>query len=158
MRSRRETCLNIASLTAALATRAWGRGRAEALTVSFDFAAGGRGSLLIPARINGRAGLLLLDTGSSHTILRASVAGVNPAQLAPPMAGPGVIGDAVGQEVTLEVGGHVQQRRVAVMDLSQALSTYREKIDGLLGLDFMLEFSQTVIDLKARVITFVARL
>ena len=101
MSTRRETCLNIASLTAALATRALGRGPSKALMVSFDFASGGRGSLLIPARINGRAALLLVDTGSSHTILRASVAGVNPAELAPP--GPAVIGDAVDREVTLEV-------------------------------------------------------
>jgi predicted aspartyl protease len=154
MFTRREACLNLASLTAIPATRAWGREPAEAFAVSFDFASGGRGSLLIPARINGRAALLLLDTGSSHTILRASAAGVNSAEVAPPVVGPGVIGDAVGQEVTLEVGGHVSRRRVAVMDLSRALSMFREKIDGLLGLDFLLGFSRTVIDLKARVITF----
>ena len=43
----------------------------------------------------------------------------------------------------------------AVMDLSMALSSYREKIDGLLGLDFLLEFSQTVINVSERVVWFI---
>jgi hypothetical protein len=89
--------------------------------------------------------------------VRPSVAGVNPAELAPPTAGAGIIGDAVGREVTLEVGRQVwQRRRVAVMDLSPMLSAYRETIDGLLGIDFFLEFSQSVINLKDRTVTFVA--
>jgi len=68
-----------------------------------------------------------------------------------------VIGDAVGREVTLEVGQRVwQRRRVSVMDLSAALSAYQEKIDGLLGIDFFLEFSQAVIDLNKRVFTFIS--
>ena len=127
----------------------------QELTIPFDFAVD-RGSLLVRARINGRTALLILDTGSSHTILRPSAAGVNPAELAAPRTGAGVIGDAVGREVTLEVAQRVWlRRRVSVMDLSAALSTYREKIDGLLGLDFLLEFSEAEINLKARSITLV---
>ena len=41
------------------------------------------------------------------------------------------------------------------MDLSQVLSAYKERVDGLLGLDFLLEFSQAVIHLKKRVVTFI---
>ena len=127
----------------------------QELTIPFDFAAD-RGSLLVHARINGRAALLIVDTGSSHTILRPSAAGVNPAELVAPRTGAGVIGDAVGREITLEVAQRVWvRRRVSVMDLTAALSTYREKIDGLLGLDFLLEFSQAEINLKARSITLV---
>lgn len=111
---------------------------------------------MVRARINGRAAILIVDTGSSHTILRPSAAGVNPAELAAPRTGAGVIGDAVGREVTLEMAQRVWlRRRVSVMDLSAALSAYREKIDGLLGLDFLLEFSQAVINLRARTMTLV---
>ena len=159
MGTRRETCLRIASLAAILALRTRGQDQArnrsgEPLTVPFDFAAG-RGSLLVRVRINRRAALLIVDTGSSHTVLLPSSAGVNPKELAAPRTGAGVSGDAVGQDVTLELGQHLWQRRVAVMDLSAVLSGYREKIDGLLGLDFLFEFSQAVINLKNRTITFV---
>ena len=41
------------------------------------------------------------------------------------------------------------------MDLSNVLSVYREKIDGLLRIDFLLEFPQTVINVKTREITFI---
>ncbi len=99
----------------------------------------------------------MLDTGSSHTILRPSVAGMNPSEsLAKPRTGAGVVGDATGHAVTLEVGQRVWPGRpVAVMDLSDALSPYKEKIGGLLGLDFLLEFSQVVINLKETQVSFV---
>lgn len=112
--------------------------------------------MLIEARVSGRAALLILDTGSSHTILVPSIAGVHPAELAASRAGAGIIGDAVGRQITLEVGGCIVQRhRVSVMDLSQAFSAYREKIDGLLGIEFLLQFSQATINLKSRSITLV---
>jgi aspartyl protease len=160
MCTRRETCIKAASLIAAFVTpvrgqRRQGNTNSEELTIPFDFAAG-RGSLLVRVRIDNRPALLIVDTGSSHTILRPSIAGVSPAELAAPRSGAGVIGDAVGREITLEVGQRVwPRRRVAVMDLSQSLSAYQEKIDGLLGIDFFLEFSQAVIHLKNRRVTFV---
>lgn len=45
-------------------------------TIHFDFAVD-RGSLLVRARLNGRAAVLIADTGSSHTIWRPSAAGLN---------------------------------------------------------------------------------
>jgi Aspartyl protease len=165
MYTRRETCLIASRLVssglffpAVFAAHAQGARQSspttDALTIPF-FLASGRGSLLIRARINRRDALLIVDTGSSHTILQPAVAGVNPTELAAPRVGPGIMGDAVGQDVTLEVGPHISQRRVSVMDLSSALSVYQERIDGLLGIDFLMDFSQTVINLKDRVITFV---
>lgn len=160
MCTRRQTFAQAASLTAmcltpVLGQRRSGNGNGQDLTIPFDFAAD-RGSLLVRARINGRRVILIVDTGSSHTILLPSAAGVNPAELAAPRTGAGVLGDAVGREVTLEIGERVwQRRRVSVMDLSAALSAYREKIDGLLGIDFFLEFSQAAINLKGRSISFI---
>jgi len=160
MCTRRETLVRAAWLVTAFATPSRGQragnGNGRQLTVPFDFAAD-RGSLLVRARINNRAAILIVDTGSSHTILRPTAAGVSPAELRAPRTGAGMIGDAVGREVTLEVGQWVwQRRRVSVMDLSAALSAYHEKIDGLLGIDFFLEFSQAVIDLNKRVFTFIS--
>jgi hypothetical protein len=159
MTTRRQTCTQAASLITLSISQALGRDAkvgGVGLAVPFEFAQG-RGSMLVPARINSKPALLIIDTGSAHTIVRPSVAGVSPAELAPPLVGAGIMGDAVGREVTLEVGRQVWQRRgVAVMDLSQMLAAYRETIDGLLGMDFFLEFSQCVINLKDRTVTFVA--
>ena len=160
MCSRRESGTKAIALMAAFAAHARGQGktgnrRSQALTIPFEFAAG-RGSLLVRAHINRQSALLMLDTGSSHTILRPSVAGINPGELAKPRRGAGVIGDAIGQVVTLEIGQRVwPSRRVTVMDLSEALSPYQEKIGGLLGLDFLLEFSQVVINLKEALVSFI---
>src|SRR5579872_2184308 len=159
MITRRQACAKAASLcTLAIAPALAGSGKdaVHGLSIPFEFAKD-RGSLLVSARINSRPALLILDTGSAHTILLPSSAGVNRKGLARPMLGIGISGDAVGSEVTLEVGRHVwQRRRVAVMDLSPILSAYQETVDGLLGMDFFLEFSQSVINLKDRTITFVS--
>jgi predicted aspartyl protease len=155
MWSRRESLPKTIALLTAFAAQAQGKRSSPPLTVPFEFASG-RGSLLIQARVNRQAVLLMIDTGSSHTVLRPSVAGINPQELAKPRTGAGVVGDAIGQEVTLEVGQRVWSgRRVVVMDLSDALSPYKEKIGGLLGLDFLLEFSQVVINLKETQVSFV---
>ena len=158
--ARRSVCLAIARAIGFLATRFVALSQPVntndgAFTIPFDFASG-RGSLLVQARINTQKAVLILDTGSSHTILRPHMVDMRRSELAAPRVGVGIIGDAVGREVTLEVGDYkLWRHRVAVMDLSPAVSAYREKIDGLLGIEFLLNFSQTLIDLKARRITFI---
>jgi len=142
---------------AALVTPVAGQGSQndDELTVPFEFAAG-RGSILVHARVNNRPALLIVDTGSTHTILRPSVVGVSAEELQSPRIAGGFTGDAVGREVTLEIGSRAWRRRpVAVMDLSQTLSAYKERIDGLLGLDLLLEFSQAVFHFKTRSMTLV---
>ena len=125
----------------------------QSVTIPFEFAASRR-SMLFRARIDRRAALLILDTGSSHTILLPPAAGVSSAELASPRTGGGIIGDALAREVRLEVGPLVwQRRRVSVMDFSAALAAYAEKIDGLLGMDFLFEFSEATIDFKRRRVT-----
>lgn len=161
MYTRRESATKAIALFAAFAAHARGQGKArsqnpQALTIPFEFASG-HGSLLVRARINRQSALLIMDTGSSHTILRPSVAGINAGELAKPRTGAGVIGDAVSQVVALELGQRAwPERRVTVMDLSEPLSAYQEKIGGLLGLDFLLEFSQVVINLKESLVSFIA--
>jgi hypothetical protein len=112
--------------------------------------------LLIGARVNRKPVVLIVDTGSSHTVVGPALVGMNPSELSRARPGAGVLGDAVGREVSLEVGEGVwPRRRVSVMDLTQALAAYTERVDGLLGLDFFLEFSQANINLRERVVTFI---
>jgi predicted aspartyl protease len=152
MYTRRETFRKAALLAA---TAAPGRSQASLnIVVPFQYAIG-RGSILIRARINRKPAVLIVDTGSSHVIIRPALLGIDPKRLFRTRPGAGVIGDAIGQEVTLEVGDSVwPRRRVSIMDLTAVLSAYNEPIDGLLGLDFLLEFSQATINLKDRILTF----
>lgn len=114
--------------------------------------------MLVRVRINNKPAILIFDTGSAHTIVRPELVGVTPKELIPTQmggSGGGFIGDAVGREVSLEVGSSTwKKRKVAVMDLSQVLSVYEEKIDGILGLDFIKEFRQVTINVKEKTITF----
>src|SRR5277367_6079484 len=127
MLTRRQACVQTAAQTvawmAAFVTPAVGRGQGSQndgeLTVPFEYAAG-RGSMLVRARVDNRPALLIVDTGSTHTILRPSVVGVSAAELGSPRIAGGLIGDAVGREVTLQIGQRTwRRRRVTVMDLSQ---------------------------------------
>lgn len=40
------------------------------------------------------------------------------------------------------------------MDLARLLAVYDERVDGLLGLDFLQEFSSVLIDTETKKITF----
>jgi hypothetical protein len=153
MYTRRQTFWKAGALLASALARAQDEPRS--VRVPFQHAAG-RGSILIQARVNGKPAVLIVDTGSSHTILRPALLRIATSELARPRTGGGVVGDAIGREVALEVGEHVwPRRRVSVMDLTQVLAAYTERIDGLLGLDFFLDHSQAIINFKDRAITFI---
>lgn len=128
-----------------------------ALQISFDYATS-RASMLVRVLVNDRPAVLIFDTGSAHTIVRPELVGINPKELIPTQMarnGGGFMGDAVGREVSLQVGGFTWKKRaVVVMDLSQVLSVYTEKIDGILGVDFIKEFRQVTINVKEKTITF----
>ncbi len=126
----------------------------DRFTVPFEYTTG-RAALLVRARINRRPAALILDTGSTHTIVTAAFLGVPERAIAPARPGAGVLGDATGAEIDLEFGTRVWRRRVAVMDLSRVLSNYQERIDGLLGLDFFLQFSQVALNLEDRAVTLI---
>jgi len=117
-----------------------------------------RGSILVQVRINDKPALLILDTGSSHTIIRPEFLGMKPSELIPTQTatGGGLKGDAVGREATLQIGRwKLQKQRVAVMDLRQVLSVYREKIDGILGLDFLFQFERVTMHFKEKTVVLV---
>ena len=126
------------------------------LKVPFEYAKG-RNSILLPVRINDKPALLILDTGAAHTVLCPEVAGIDRKELVPSQIAEGggwFIDDAVGREVAFQVGNlKWEKRRVVVMDLSQVLSGYHQKVDGILGMDFLSEFSLVTINTKDQMLT-----
>lgn len=128
----------------------------QSLKIPFEYASE-RNSLLVRVRINGRPAILILDTGSAHTVLRPEAVGVPRSTLIPARrshSGAGVIGDAVTKEVTLQIGERISKRHLVVlMDLSDILAAYQEDLDGVLGLDFLRQYSRVSVDLSERTIS-----
>jgi hypothetical protein len=138
-------------------TEAANRTDHRALQVAYELV-NARAGMLLHVRINDTPALMILDTGSTHTIIQPRVLGSKAPKVAPAHPGPegvGFIGDGVGYEVQLQVGEWKWKRcTVVVMDLARVLAVYNERVDGLLGLDFVEEFSSILIDRETRTITF----
>lgn len=135
-----------------------GRGSVEgeqSLKIPFEYASN-RNSLVVRVRINDRPALLILDTGSAHTVLRPEAVGVPRSELTPArrsQPGAGFIGDAISKEVNLQIGERVLKRhQVVLMDLTDILAAYQENLDGVLGLDFLRQYSRIIVDLRERTI------
>lgn len=111
------------------------------------------GSILIRAQVNGHWATLVVDTGSSHTILSWELVQVSPLALphAPaPSKASGLVGRGVWSKATLEIGAMTwTDHRVLVtndfQDLSKSVS---EKVDGILGEDVLKDFNSVVIDFQ----------
>lgn len=124
----------------------------QVLQVPLEYATG-KNALLIHARINNKPALLILDTGSSQTVLEPQIAGLKAEGNPHPEAG--FRSDGVRHEVELQVGNMIWKKwPVKVMDQSETLSAYLENPDGILGLDFLQEFSNVALDLEAKTVTF----
>jgi hypothetical protein len=123
----------------------------DSVKLPFDYTSN-RNALLVYVSVNGKEALLILDTGSAHTVLRPEAVGVKRKELSAGHVSPGgggFIGDAVGREVTLQVGERVWPKyRIVVMDLSQVLAAYQENLDGVLGMDFLQSYNHIAIDLR----------
>jgi hypothetical protein len=113
------------------------------------------GSILIQAQVNGRAGLLLVDTGCSHTVLSPAIVGVNPLfspRASAPVKGSALTGVAAWARATIEIGTlKWSDRRVLVTDGFDEISkNMKQKVDGLVGEDLLKEFTCVVIDFRNR--------
>ena len=111
------------------------------------------GSILIRARVNGQPATLVVDTGSSHTILSSELLQVRALALQhadAPGKGSGYVGNAGWAKATVEVGTNTwRDRRVLVMDDFQDMSdSMKQKVDGILGEDVLRQFDVVVIDFK----------
>lgn len=113
------------------------------------------GSILIKAQVNGRPAKLIVDTGSSHTILSSDLLQIRPVALEradAPSKGSGYVGSAGWGKATLEVGtAKWSDRKVLVMnDFQEMSSTLQERVDGIIGADILLQFDTVIIDFKNR--------
>jgi hypothetical protein len=119
-------------------------------------------AILVKVEINKKAALMILDTGSSRTILDSRI--VDPDSLEPhrPVSvgkGSGISDDgARWGKATLQVGTHLfRNHRVVVLDMRDVSRNYQQQIDGLLGQDVLCEFDRVVLDFGRRKIAFGSR-
>jgi hypothetical protein len=111
------------------------------------------GSILVRAQVNGRPATLIVDTGSSHTILSSELLQVRPLALEraeTPVRGSGLVGSAGWAKATVELGAlKWPDRRILVMSVFQEISnSMKHRVDGILGEDLLKEFDSVVIDFK----------
>jgi len=109
------------------------------------------GSILVRVRVNGEPAVLLVDTGSSHTILSGTFLGLNPLLLErarAPVKGSGLLGIAGWATATIDLGRmNSSKRRVLVMDEFREISKgMKQRVDGILGEDVLDEFTSVAID------------
>jgi hypothetical protein len=111
------------------------------------------GAILIRGQVNKQPVTLVVDTGSSHTILSSELLRVRPLALEhadAPAKGSGYVGSAGWAKATIEIGTMTwPDRRVLVMDDFRDLSnSMKQRVDGIVGEDVLKEFDFVVLDFK----------
>lgn len=109
------------------------------------------GLVLVKVEVNGRPAVLIVDTASNHTIISSEFADM-PRTMDNTVStskGSGLTGTGVFARTTLRVGPITwRDHRIVVMDMREFSKSMGQKIDGLLGMDFLTEFELVVVDLK----------
>ncbi len=139
-----------------MAAAGWGRGlpKKEHSGSGIPFEVNQKfGAILVRVQVNKLPATLVLDTGSSHTMLSSTLLRVRPLaseHADPPAKGSGYVGSAGWAKATLEIGNMTwPDRKVLVMDDFQDLSnSMQQKVDGILGEDVLKEFNSVLIDFK----------
>ena len=110
------------------------------------------GLMLVTAEINGKPAILILDTGSNRPIVSSKLVDVATPSLMDSVTskkGSGLTGTGVFTKVSLAVGPVLwRDHELVAMDLSDISKSTGERIDGLLGMDFLNEFGTVVVDLR----------
>jgi hypothetical protein len=110
------------------------------------------GEILASVRVNGKPVVLILDTGSSATILSPEASGLDPINLRradPPKKGTGFAGDGRWGEVTLVTGSIIwKNHRILVEEMKSITDAMHRKIDGILGQDILGQFKHLEIDFE----------
>jgi len=108
------------------------------------------GFILVKAEANGKPALLIVDTGSNHTILSAELIGlpVRTAQNAVSTSkGSGLTGTGRFAIATLKLGSITwRNQTVVVMEMGDVSKSVGQKVDGLLGIDFLRESQWVGVD------------
>lgn len=114
-----------------------------------------KGLILLDAKVNGQPATLLLDSGANNSIVDFRTAALADTKLDKlrSTGNVGAEGDCVVREVHLALEHRSWlNRRVCVMDLSDASKRLGEHIDGFVGADVLGEFSAVRIDFKNHVV------
>lgn len=112
------------------------------------------GVILVNVQVNEKPAVLIVDTGSSITMLSPEVSGLDPARLPraiPPRQGTGFVGNGRWGQATLTIGTIVwKDKRVLVSDTKDLSRAFERKIDGILGQDILDEFKCVEINLREK--------
>ena len=109
---------------------------------------GSFGLVLVKVEVNGRPGVLIVDTAGNRTIISSDLAEMWPRtlnNLVSTWKGSGLTGTGTFARVTLKIA-HITWRdhQIVVMDTHELSKSFGQKIDGLLGMDFFSEFELVV--------------
>jgi predicted aspartyl protease len=118
---------------------------------------GSFGLVLVKVEVNGRPGVLIVDTAANRTIISSELAEMGPRtlnNLVSTRKGSGLTGTGTFARVTLKLA-HITWRdhQIVVMDTHELSKSFGQKIDGLLGMDFFSEFEPVVVDLRNHKLT-----
>ena len=134
-------------LGAALPARAQ---EAQAYSVPFTVHAE-RTAIMVDAVAAGRHLRLVVDTGSKVTILHHLSVGLSNVELVRARtAGAATRGTALALTTKIELGPLSRERTVAAMDLSELQRLFKERVDGILGMDVLMDCGTVRIDFQAR--------
>ena len=129
---------------------------ASAETIELPFKQDRRlGVLRVEVKVNGKAAVLLVDTGASRSILGADRVGM-PGQLLPASVvrpAPGVRISGLSGMANITLGRRTwRDWTVVVVDLSGFRAVYGDDIGGIIGQDFLGEFESVEIDYRNKII------
>jgi len=114
------------------------------------------GMILLDGQINGKPAVFLLDTGANNSVVDYRAAGFDSLKLDAlrSTGSAGAEGDCIVREVKLSLEHRSwMNRRVCIMDLSDASKRMGAHIDGFIGTDILESFRSVRIDYKARTVT-----
>jgi predicted aspartyl protease len=115
------------------------------------------GLMLVEAKVNGKPAVLILDTGSNRTAINCRLVDVATPSVKDTVSidkGSGYVGSGVYTKATLAVGHSLWRDHVMIAIDTDAMSkSLGERVDGLLGLDFLGQFELVIVDLKQHKLT-----
>jgi predicted aspartyl protease len=110
------------------------------------------GLLLVKAEVDGKPAVLIVDTGSTITVISTKLATISEHhsnRVMVPRNGSGLVGMGVYAQAAIKVGPLVWgKRRIVVMDMQEVSNSLEQEVDGILGLDFFSQVAFFAVDTK----------
>lgn len=107
--------------------------------------------VLVKVSMNGKEGTFLVDTGSTWTLADVKFLRLNAELKKAQYGSVGASGEGIGWTIDLKVAGRRwSEYRVYVMDLSEISKRYGERLDGIIGQDFLRQYDNVIFDYKSK--------